>query len=483
MLRQHVLALAAASAAAVVLATTTLTPAIAAPAIATPALTAAGAPADFNGDGYPDLATSAHSATVGGLPRAGMLSVQYGSRTGLQTTAALISRATPGVPGEPTENGGFGSISGQGDVNHDGYTDLIVRDGHGVLILRGGKDGLTGRGPGRITYGSRLPDGSYLSPNTAVAVGDVTGDGVPDILTVADEKEAPAGKLVVFQGPFDFATGKPAAVQVRHTTKLDGLRIIGLYIADMTGDGIADVVATGWNNGVVYAGGPAGPTPVGIVRGPTDGAFGDIDKDGYQDFVGGEAGQFDKDGSRIHVSYGGPKMPRTLSEVLTYTQDSPGVPGVAEADDRWGSAVAVGDTDGDGYADIVVGAPWETGTDLTATHQSGSVTVLRGSASGITGTGSKVFTQNSAGIPSTSERFDHFGARTTLLDSDKDGRPELYVSGYGEDNFTGRVWKLKTDPTGVTGTGATSHNLAGLGGPSGRAHFGYAFGAGKLPLP
>ncbi|WP_327253574.1 FG-GAP repeat protein [Streptomyces sp. NBC_01244] len=371
------------------------------------------ATADFNGDGYPDLATSAHSATVGSLPRAGMISVQYGSRTGLQTTAALISRATPGVPGEPTENGGFGSISGQGDVNHDGYTDLIVRDGHGVLILRGGKDGLTGRDPGQINYGSRLPDGSYLSPNTAVAVGDVTG----------------------------------------------------------------------WNNGVVYQGGPAGPTPVGVVRGPTDGAFGDIDKDGYQDFVGGEAGQSDKDGSRIHVSYGGPKMPRTLSEVLTYTQDSPGVPGVAEADDRWGSAVAVGDTDGDGYADIVVGAPWETGTDLTATHQSGSVTVLRGSASGITGTGSKVFTQNSAGIPSTSERFDHFGARTTLLDSDKDGRPELYVSGYGEDNFTGRVWKLKTDTTGVTGTGATSHNLAGLGGPSGRAHFGYGFGTGSSRSP
>ncbi|MFZ3498667.1 FG-GAP and VCBS repeat-containing protein [Streptomyces sp. 5.8] len=478
MRKQHLLTLAATSAAAAALAATALTPAVAAPAAAPPSATA-----DFNGDGYPDLATSAHSATVGDLPRAGMLSVQYGSRTGLQTTAALISRATPGVPGEVTENGGFGSISGQGDVNHDGYTDLIVRDGHGVLILRGSKDGLTGRDPGRINHGSRLPDGSYLSPNTAVAVGDVTGDGVPDLLTVADEFQAPAGKLVVFQGPFDFATGKPAAVQVRHTTNLESLRIIGLYVADMTGDGTADVIATGWTNGVVYQGGPAGPTPVGVVRGPTDGAFGDINKDGYQDFVGGEAKQFDKDGSRIHVSYGGPKMPRTLPEVLTYTQDSPGVPGVAEADDRWGSAVAAGDTDGDGYADIVVGAPWETGTDLTATHQSGSVTVLRGSASGITGTGSKVFTQNSAGVPSTSERFDHFGARTTLLDADKDGKPELYVSGYGEDSFTGRVWKLKTDTTGVIGTGATSHNLAGLGGPAGRARFGYSFGTGKLPLP
>lgn len=461
-----------------------------APTTATAATTAATATtaaapanwADFNGDGYPDLATGAHTATVAGLSRAGMLSVQYGSGTGLQSKATLISRDTPGVPGEPTENGAFGWISGQGDVNHDGYTDLIVNDDHGVLILRGGKDGLTGHDPAQLKHNQRLPDGSALTPGTATAVGDVTGDGVPDLLTVAADNGA-AHKLVVLQGPFDLATSKPAAVQVRHTMNSDGLRIIGLYVADMTGDGIGDVVATGWDKGVVYKGGPAGLTPVGVVKGPRAGAFGDINKDGYQDFVGGEAGQFDKDGSRIHISYGGPKLPRTAADVLTYTQDSPGVPGVAEADDRWGSAVAVGDTDADGYADVVVGAPWETGTDLTATHQSGSVTVLRGSASGITGTGSKVFTQNTAGIPSTSERFDHFGANTNLLDADKDGKPELYVSGYGEDNFTGRVWKLKTDATGVTAVGATSHNLAGLGGPSGRAHFGYSFGTGKLPLP
>ncbi|MFD6984799.1 FG-GAP repeat domain-containing protein, partial [Streptomyces sp. NPDC059956] len=253
MRKQRFLALPTA-AAATIIGATALTPAVAAPTAGQAATPAFHNTADFNGDGYPDLAVSADTAAVGEVDRAGMISVQYGSATGLRDKAALISRDTAGVPGEPARDQPFGRISGQGDVDHDGYTDLLVRDTQGLLMLRGGKDGLTGRDSGQIKHGSRTPDGSYLSPDKA-AVGDVTGDGVPDILTTASENGFDH-KLAVFQGPFNFATDKPAAVQIRHVNKLDDLRVMALFVADMTGDGIADVVATGFYGGVVYKGGP-----------------------------------------------------------------------------------------------------------------------------------------------------------------------------------------------------------------------------------
>ncbi|MEV8534751.1 FG-GAP repeat protein [Streptomyces sp. NPDC051211] len=181
------------------------------------------------------------------------------------------------------------------------------------------------------------------------------------------------------------------------------------------------------------------------------------------------------------MTYGGPNGVSTTVPARAYTQDTAGVPGVSEMGDRFGHAVSVGDTDQDGYADIVIGASYETGSDAAATW-SGSVTVLRGSATGVTTTGSKLLTQDSAGVPSTSEKDDHFGSAVNVIDTDKDGKAEVYIGGYGEDAYAGRVWKLKTDATGVTGTGATSYGLNDLGGPAGRAHFGFAFGSGGNDL-
>ncbi|MGW1773591.1 FG-GAP repeat protein [Streptomyces sp. NPDC002104] len=483
MRKQHLLALAAVCAAAL------LAPApasAAGPAAAPRPATASDGSADFNGDGYPDLAISALTTTVGGVEHAGALAVRYGSADGLSDKAALISQDTPGVPGEPKNGDRFGRILGQGDLDHDGYADLLIRSnwpGPAAIILRGGKQGLSGRGVVAIDRAAVDSGALPLSP-TVMGLGDVTGDGVTDIVTATFDG-ALKRRLTVLQGPFDFSRQRPAAVHHRQVEVLDGIHPYRVYVGDMTGDGIADVVTGTHTEGVtgavgkgmVYKGGPAGLTPAGSAAAGTSGDFGDVDKDGYQDFVtGAPGGKWTPDGGWIHVTYGGPGGARTPSAIRAYTQNSPGVPGAGEPEDYWGAAVTVGDTDGDGYADVVVGAPRETGTDTEATFRSGAITVLRGGPAGITAVGAKAFTQNSASIPSTSERFDNFGASVTLIDTDKDAKPELYVGGYGEDSYTGRVWKLKTDATGLTGTGATSFNLADLGGPGGRAHFGIGFG-------
>ncbi|WP_256107794.1 integrin alpha pat-2 [Streptomyces sp. ODS05-4] len=446
-------------------------------AVAAPVGGSAGA-ADFNGDGYPDLAVGAHTATLDGVKRAGAVTIAYGSASGLRyETASVVGQGTPGVPGDPVEDGKWREVSGFGDLDGDGNDDLVVRWVEKNVVLWGSEDGITGAG-------TALPPGSYRPESPKLlgggfGVGDVNGDGVDDYVSRAADGSSYG--VTALLGPLDRVTGASAGVWYRDTAKEDKFLLSTAYVGDVTGDGVDDIVAGG---GVVLGNGKAGGAVFtgsrgGLVKGaPFKGpyrhdshypsAFGDLNGDGYQDLVTGYPSL-----DQVYVTYGGPDGASSTLASRAYTQASAGVPGVQEDGDRFGSSVAVGDTDQDGFADVVIGASYETGSDVTATAGSGAVTVLRGSASGITTEGAKVFTQNSAGVPSTSEENDHFGAAAVVSDTDRDGRPEVYVGGNGEDGFKGRVFRLATGAGGVTGAGATSFHLGTLGGPAGGGNFGY----------
>ncbi len=89
-----------------------------------------------------------------------------------------------------------------------------------------------------------------------------------------------------------------------------------------------------------------------------------------------------------------------------FTQNTTGVGSTAEEDDYLGYALSVGDFDNDGSADLAVGVPFE---DIGSIVNTGAVNVLPGSATGLTGTGSQFFTQDTAGGGSSAEEFDLFG--------------------------------------------------------------------------
>ncbi|MEV7418742.1 FG-GAP repeat protein [Streptomyces sp. NPDC089919] len=481
MSRHTLLATAACTAAALALTGVAATTAGAAPAAAkAPAKTRT---ADFNGDGYPDLAIGAHTATVAGLKRAGVVTVAYGSPTGLRYDS-VISQATEGVPGDPAADGKWREVSATGDFDGDGYDDLLLNWIETNTILWGSAKGITGTG-------TTLPKGSYTDADPkilggALGAGDINGDHRTDLVFRALGGRSGYGFTALY-GPIDRRTGRAAVNTFRNIEKLD--KVAGpraLFVGDITGDGLADVTVDGWwtnhsATSVVLKGTRTGLVKAaGTVKQGKDwanvgtSAFGDVNGDGYLDLV---ATLFPAGVPTLSVNYGGPtglnatRAGRTLT--LSGATGGLQVPSGGLA----GGALSVTDTDGDGFADIVLGAPYkDSGSGATAIAQAGAVHVFRGSATGVTTVGRRSLTQGTAGVPSTSEKEDHFGSAVRVLDTDKNGTPEVYVGGNGEDGYTGRVWKLATAPgTGITGAGATSFALTAFGGPTGPSNFGYRF--------
>ncbi|GAA3807769.1 VCBS repeat-containing protein [Streptomyces phyllanthi] len=448
--------------------------------LAAPASAVGATPDDFNGDGYKDLVVATPKATVNGQAQAGQLTVLYGSASGVSTSrSAQISQNTAGVPGTAEAHDWFGVSYATGDLDGDGYTDLAVgasfehstaSDLGIVQILWGGSKGLVN---GALTvYGASGAGSSYLY-GSGLAVGDFDGDG-HDQLAVTGF----AG-VSVFDDGFTRTTA-PARTEL--STGSDGVyRGTGTIVTgDFDDNGADDLAVSGDSdiedddsNGVwlgYYAGGAGGmtftknpatvPLDAGWAR-----AAGDLDKDGYDDLV--TSGSGDSGAGTIAVHYGGPGgIPGSTRSGLI-DQDTTGVPGVSESGDAFGGSVSIGDVNGDGYADAAVGAQGEAVGTL---DRAGAVWLLKGSASGLTGSGAQSFTQNTAGVPGVAEASDRLGYAVRLQDQNGDGRADLTAAASGEDVFDdgvhyadGSDWILRGSASGLTTSGALSFSEKAFG--------------------
>ncbi|KUO15448.1 FG-GAP-like repeat-containing protein [Streptomyces dysideae] len=429
---------------------------------------ATGLSGDFNGDGYRDIAIGAAGATVGSQQAAGAVVVMYGSSSGISATRkTVITQNSTGVPGAAEWGDLFGASLAAGDLDRDGYSDLVVgaphesigdRDGVGAAtVIWGGKSGLSG--------GKGLPQPSDLAEwggfASGVAIGDFDGDGDNDVTLTGQNRTR------IYNGPFSRTSGPTS-----HTT----IGVLGstfdVTAGDLTGDGAAERV---YPFGVT--GDSAGQvdyfrwTGTGYTRAELPNADGfagsiaDINGDGYGDLVLGDSGDpadgnsvNGHKGGQITVWYGGPTGPDPAQTPTVVHQDTAGVPGGGETGDHFGSAVTTGDINGDGYADVAVGA---RGEDLGTKRDAGMVTVLFGSASGLTTTGAKGYTQDTSGVPGTAESQDSFGSAVRLTDLTKDGRAELVI-GVGGENGVGGLWTLRGTASGITTSGATGVTAVGL---------------------
>jgi hypothetical protein len=436
---------------------------------------------DFNGDGYQDLAVAASRGKVDGQAQAGYVAVVYGSAKGLDLTRKqVISQNTPGIPGAAETNDDYGDGLAAGDLDGDGYADLVVgAPGEGVgevtyagtlAVLWGGKQGLSG--------GTAVATGTEedrVDPETP-ALGDFNGDGQLDLAT---------GNRLLY-GPFDRTTGaaksRTLALESEYFTD-------DVAAGDVDHDGITDLVALIHDRNeddmhdpdykhrrAVYLRGTrdglSAPAPVNNpdgtrMRGGEGLGIGDVDKDGYADLVIGRSndgfGEVDLDdpllkGGQIGVVHGSAAGPDT-SRTTIITQDTPGVPGGSEWADGFGGSISVGDVNADGYADVSTGSASE---DLGEVYAAGQVTVLRGGKKGLTGDGAYSISQNTENVPGTAEQNDFFGADTNLLDVNGDGRAELFAGATGE-NRDGGVWAFPNPVNTPTATGSVSFGAGTLG--------------------
>ncbi|MEU9287580.1 VCBS repeat-containing protein [Streptomyces sp. NPDC048275] len=424
---------------------------------------AASTRADFDGDGYTDVAIAAPGGTVNGRSGAGYFTVVYGMAEGPDgVKRQVISQDRYGIPGTAEAGDRFGSNLTAADLDGDGFTDLVVgapgedigsvRDAGLHTVLWGGVGGLataTTVGQGRAE----------------TQAGDFDGDGHLDLATAYQMR----------YGPFS-RTG--AAARTGPLVGLD-VRVYAMRAGDVDGDGTTDLVISSgsWDSD---DGGSIPPPHLQLLKGTEDGlvggpfiasadtvsadsiALGDIDDDGRQDVVFGRSTA--AGGGLVGVVRG--TAAGLAPRATLIGQNTAGVPGTGESGDGFGTDVSVGDVTGDGYADIVTGIP---GEDFAGRTNAGTFAVLRGSAAGVVGTKVRVFSQNTAGVPGTAENGDRFGSRTAVVGG------YVAVSAPAENSGSGGVWVFPGTAAGVTATKSVSFGPRALAAPVPGARLGSAF--------
>jgi hypothetical protein len=269
----------------------------------------------------------------------------------------------------------------------------------------------------------------------------------------------------------------------------------GVHKYDFDGDGIDDVVTTGESfgsgmqntldralTGIVtvqyshagrtdyFVGSEDYEAQAGCCFGGSF-AAGDFNHDGYIDLAIGASNEGIKSATQaiagsggVWVLYGSASGLRTDSSLTHFNEDSPNVPGGAEVNDHFGASIAAGDINGDGYADLAIGALGESiGTAVDA----GAVTILYGRASGLSATGSVSLTQNSTGIPGTAETGDSFGSAIAIGNVNGDKYADIAIGSKDETDSSdafglyGSITLLRGASTGVATTGATDVTAAG----------------------
>lgn len=300
---------------------------------------------DLNNDGYNDIIVGGigNYTTIGGEDDQGNISLFYGGES-MDNVAEAVFTGSSGA-------GDFAyNVSHAGDVNNDGYPDVVV----GVPSYY-----LNGYYVGRayLYFGSSTPDNTpdlvFMSENLSAhnnlgglvrGVGDVNHDGYSDVIIAETNYNNANRKVYLYFGgesmdsipdlsfPVDMASYEPEAISAVGDVNKDGyddvlftLETANLYLGGETMDNIADVTFDSTNFSASCAG--------------------DLNGDGFLDFI---INGYKSDGTgKVSVFYGNISVTNTPQLVL----------GRELSDYSFGESVAGGhDINNDGYSDIVVSA-------------------------------------------------------------------------------------------------------------------------------
>jgi hypothetical protein len=389
------------------------------------------ASADFDHDGYADLAVGVPDEDTGNGGNAGTIDFLWGSPSGLSAAQASASDEfdTPGAAHR------WGESLAVGDIEHDGWPELFITmpgtsnfawfffGPEPAATAAAAKGGGRTAHPGKVVNpaaakkiegaGGRVGTLSATDVNNSwLATGDVTGDGHDDLVYAWNDADAATAEeqhgFIVFPGEIPEGTTQ-GDLNTETAVVIIDVDINSATAGDFDGDGFADVAL--------------GQTP-------------------DADHIGGQVTVFKGAATNVSADAGA---------FYAINQDTGNVLGAGEAGDAFGASLAANDINHDGKADLAVGVPAE---DVSTVVDAGSTVLLYGGATGLVTTGSQAFTQNSSGVPGGSETGDKLGTQVTLLDNNNDTFADLTTGAPAENAGDGMISWLKGTAAGITGTGS-----------------------------
>src|SRR5690606_24813389 len=129
-------------------------------------------------------------------------------------------------------------------------------------------------------------------------------------------------------------------------------------------------------------------------------------------------------GGEVSVIYGTGADGLSSARNQVWNLNRPGVRGAAQAHDRFGSSLTVGDFNADGYSDLAIGIP---GRKVAGKAGAGAVTVLYGSVNGLTSGNNQLWTQTNIGFNISIQKDTEFGSAVTSGDFNGDGYSDLAI--------------------------------------------------------
>lgn len=338
---------------------------------------------DYDDDGRDDLAIGAYGREVGGHTNAGVVYVVWGSASGLTTNGSSLIHQDTGIWDQAEDFDQFGQVLASGDFNGNGNDDLAIG------VPREDIGGAANAGAVHVLYGNG-GSGNGFSANNFISQAGFSGGS--DIRGAVEANDLFGSALAAGDfnddGAMDLAIGVP-----------------GESIGSISNSGAVNTVygtifgLTHINNLIISQDefNPTGGSLPAFAEEDDD--FGwaltaaDFDGDGYVDLAVGAPGKgvpFTCDGSdtedvgaffEIFGGANGLTASGSTFHHQNYCSGGETADGVPNGGDRYGHALASGDFNADGEADLIVGIPFK---DRRTGHEnSGAVHLIEGTPSGL----------------------------------------------------------------------------------------------------